>query len=113
MMLWLILVPALMAYFTMSGYVFGRMNSHYKSICKYQRTNNCDGECGHVIGSIISGLVWPVALPIAAGKVLSNSERVSRDTKRRTKEIAEANHKHELARIEAKTTYELEKALER
>lgn len=106
----LIYILSVMAYFTMSGFVFGKLQNHYKPLCSYS-ASNCDAECGHSVGSAIAGLLWPVALPIAAGKVLSNSERVSRDQKRRTKELAEARHKKELARIEAETTYELEKAL--
>lgn len=112
MILYLILIPLLMAYFATSGYVFGKVNGHYKSICKYQKTNNCDGECGHVIGAIIAGLLWPVSMPIAAGKVMSESDRTPRDAKRRTRELEEARHKKELARIQAETTAALERALE-
>lgn len=68
-------------------------------------------------GPTFGSLLWPVAIPVVlgakvAGSIFGNgTERLTRAEKRREKELAEANHKQELARIQAKTTQELEKAL--
>lgn len=69
-------------------------------------------------GPFFGALAWPVALPLLLGikggtLVLGDGERLSRDERRRDKELTEARHKQELARIEAETTRELERALKR
>lgn len=56
-------------------------------------------------GPGIAAIFWPFALPAGIGAVLLgkkiSTERISRDDRRRRKELAEANHRKELARIAA------------
>ena len=61
-------------------------------------------------------LVWPIFLPMLAGggigeRLAGITSKTTREDKRRTREIEEAEHRLYLAKIEAETTAELEKAL--
>lgn len=70
-------------------------------------------------GPFFGSLLWPLALPTMIGikgatLVLGDgTARTSRDERRRKKELAEAKHKLHVAQIEAATTRELERALEK
>lgn len=69
-------------------------------------------------GPFFGSLLWPIALPLMLGiygstLVLGDGERLSRDERRREKELDEAKHKLEIAKVDAATTRELERALDK
>lgn len=82
------------------GACFGRGMSH-------RLWNNWGRHTDYKIAAFCMGASWPIFLPIMAGLVTRewaiNRERLpSKDVQRRQREIAEAEHKLALAKIEAK-----------
>lgn len=68
----------------------------------------CPHSC---ISFWLMGLLWPIGIPAAIGSQIGKSNSVDRTTRRREKEIDEAEHKVRLAQIRAQETEALEKAL--
>ena len=62
-------------------------------------------------GPFMAGLFWPVAIPFILGTMLCREATGTRAEKRREREIIEAKHKVELAKLRAEETAQLERAL--
>lgn len=67
-------------------------------------------------GPFFSAVGWPVVVPLLIGTAISNlvfvgEGHTSRADRRRDKELDEARHKLEVAKINAETTRQLEQAL--
>lgn len=69
----------------------------------------------HDFPAFFAGALFPLAIPLLAGmygpKGFGVADKESRAKARRAAEIDDANHKRELAKIEAETTRVLERAL--
>lgn len=88
------------------------------------RCDRCSGRnrrscvATHEVSAFFTGVLFPLSVPLMLGmygpahSFGSGGNRISRDEKRRTRELTEAKHKEELAKIQARTTRELERALE-
>lgn len=121
MVLALIIVSSILTYL----YAAGTVSRNFKAVSA-KRCHKCstpdrwgDTNCraDHVSAAIFAGLLFPAALPLllglyGAGGVFATGQGGTRDERRRARELTEANHKEELAKIQARTTRELEKALE-
>lgn len=70
-------------------------------------------ESDEIVASFFAGLFWPVSLPaLLTVRDPRKGARMSRDDRRRNKELAEARHLSELAKIRAVEAVNIEKALE-
>lgn len=99
-MLTIYILGCIMLHFIVGGFAYSRVQARYRPICKYRNTKQCDSECGHSMLAGVSIVLWPIIFPVMLGiSVGEGKGGASRDEKRRAKEIAEANHKKELARI--------------
>lgn len=102
-MLTLYIIAGIFAYLAVAGFSYRKMEITHRLNC-----NRCSDEIGGYTGSyhdpdmgwFFSAAVWPAVIPLVIGFGLSaKGQGLSRDEKRRAKELAEANHKKELARI--------------
>ena len=77
--------------------------------------NTCTKEyCyDHELSSFFIGLFWPIAIPVVLGTVtkMPRLDHTSRDERRRTKELAEAEHQLELARLKAQESVLIDQQL--
>lgn len=107
----LIVAAILFAYFLVGGFIAARVEAGGVRRCNYNSHDFID--CGHRWASALSAVAWPVAGPLLIGLALGDSNkkpRPTRDEKRQAKELAEAEHKIKLARLNAQATEELERA---
>lgn len=99
----LLIIGGILAYFFIGGVL-------YQPFYKRQRLNNHHSDAAFSAG--LGATFWFIALPLFLGNSVGESlsddyKGSSRDEKRRQKELAEANHKLELARIKRQEHEEL------
>lgn len=98
-MIALYVIGYIMLHFVIGGFAYSQIQARYRPLCKY-RGSQCDSDCPHSFFAGVSVIAWPIIFPVMLGISLGEKKpKESRDEKRRVKEIAEANHKKELARI--------------
>lgn len=122
MLLALIIVVSVLTYLYTAGSVGRLFLAAAKTRCpRCVRGTDRYGDrlCSrdHNSSAVFTGLAFPLTVPLFLGSygkanVFGSSEAGSRDEKRRARELTEAKHKEELAKIQARTTRELERALE-
>lgn len=119
-----------LVYAFIGSIIAGRHHALSSRICKYSdgiespnrygggtHLEDCWGPsswCTHITMSIwFYGALWFVALPITAGYLIGSTDKSGRIEKRRAREIAEAKHQTELARIRREEDEELDRQLSR
>lgn len=107
----LILMLFAISYVAVGGYVFGRVHTLIKGDCRKCRDPRTTCFSSHQDGAFFAGVLWPIGLPFYFAKRAGSSHE-NRDERRRRKELADANHQKELARIrmeeDAMLTHQLE-----
>lgn len=100
-MLAVLIIGYIMLHLTIGGVAYAKIQAHYRPTCKYltPNYNNCDSDCGH---SFLAGAaipLWPVILPAMVGVLIGDRGCGTKIERRHAKEIEEAQHQKELARI--------------
>lgn len=108
MVTFLIVMAIIASHFVVGGFSYSKIQSKYRPLCEQ---HYCDSDCGHSVAAGISVVLWPVILPIMLGNAIGNSSGTSRAEKRQAKEIAQAKHEAELARIKRIAVEELDREL--
>ena len=114
-----IFIAAVMVYAFMGAIVGSRHHAIVAPKChwhngakdRWGENQTCwtDSWCAHIYLSIyLFGAMWWLGLPVAAGTLVGKSNRESRAVARRTRELEEAKHKLELAKIARQEDEELE-----
>ncbi len=96
---------------SVGGFSFQKIQTVGKAKCKYNRTGNCDGDCGHAVAAFLSIIVWPAVFPVLFGSHLANNDKPSRVERRRDKELAEARHQTMLSEERARESAALDREL--
>jgi hypothetical protein len=97
-----ILIPAILLYFLVSGVV-------YKLRFNAIKGKSSDPE----FDSFLTSIVWPLSVPFAVGSISASYNRSERAESKRERQLIEARHQIELAKLENERTRELEKALDK
>lgn len=105
----ILIIIGAFAYLVIGGSVYRNIQAHYRPLCRRAKISQCDSDCGHSVLAGLSVFLWPITLPVMLGVNFKTPQ--SRNERRRAKELAEAEHKVELARIRAEETAQLERAL--
>jgi hypothetical protein len=100
-MTFLFIMLYIMFHLTVGGLVCAKVQAALKPACKYKGTL-CDALCGHSFAAGLSVIAWPLTLPISAG-LLMGQDKTARTEKKHQRQIDEARHKQELAKINAQT----------
>lgn len=102
--LWIV---ASFLYLTVAGAIYGPVLRQRKSVCRYKDKGTCDGEDGHEVLAALTGLLWLISLPMIIGHKVGTkvvpADGLSFTDRRRANEIEEAEHKFNIAKINAKT----------
>jgi hypothetical protein len=108
--LWIVL--SALAYCFMGGLVGGRYQAVESGKCA-QSEHFGYNWCGHSLFTIwFAAPLWPVFLPASLGLKAGMTTPEDRASRRHKREIAEAKHKAELAKLERQETEELNRQLE-
>lgn len=110
-MTFFIVMACIISYTMIGGFLGAR---HHHSLSKKCSYKNCwKGEwCGHCFASVYAvGLFWPIGVPLMLGVLAGANDKESRVEARRSKQIEEAKHKAELARIAREEDEELDRRL--
>ena len=109
----LIVISCVFSYIFMGAY-FGSRDHHRRGKdCTYY-PNRCFRQdwCSHGHISVwIAGVLWPFMGPIGLGIKAGGTSKESRTENRRAKELEEANHRLQLAKINAEVIQSNEKAV--
>lgn len=98
MLTYLILCVGTLCYLLTVGIARTAFNNHFSKAC-YR--NRHDADCFHSAGSVIAALVWPLAFPILIGSQLPHYRWIPRAERKRTQELADAEHKIVIAKKNA------------
>lgn len=115
-MLALYIIGSIVSYLMVAGFGYRRAEALHRRIC---------GDCAPEIGGrtyrghewpqfawFMVGMFWPAVLPVSWGMNLShNPHKISRDEKRRAKELEEAQHQAKIARYKAEEAASLDREL--
>lgn len=99
----LIFIGYIMAYFAVAGLSGARHHAIESSRCG---SSDCWNSywCSHCVVSVwLAGIFWPIGVPTLLGIKAGGTSRETRTKNRRTRELEEAKHKQELAKINART----------
>lgn len=105
----LIIIGCIIAYLTTGGYSYAAIQSRLKPKCTSRYS--C-GDHGHDIVAGLSVIAWPAVLPICLGVMMGNRSPVDRAQRKRAREIENAKHKAELARIKRLEEEEISRRIE-
>lgn len=105
-----IFIVVAMVYFFIGGLSCAKIGAIGAAKCS-RRNHNAD-DCGHLWASGASLFLWPMIVPSFLG-VNAGLLRQNRDENRRARELVEAKHKAELARLKRIESDELDKQLGR
>lgn len=123
----IISILCILGYAFIAGLVGGRHNAISSADCKYRdgheatdrygttTTQTCFKPywCSHLLLTyFFFGPFWFIALPIAGGVLIGSRDKETRTKRRRARELDEANHRLELARIAREEDAELTLQLE-
>ena len=80
----------------------------YLSIC-----GTCSAVCGHKVGSISAGVLWPLTIPLFLGIAVAEHAdyKQMRTERRRQEELAEAKHQRQLQEQHAAEAEALDRQL--
>ena len=113
-------IVAVMVYAFIGGVVGSRHHALVSRTCEWasgeKRDRDGDIEtcidprwCNHIYRSVwMFGVFWWLALPASAGFLIGSSNKDTRIERRRTRELEEAKHKVELARLARQEDAELD-----
>lgn len=97
-----------LTYFGMMGFSYQKMLSIAKGNCR-DCSSNWKCYTDHAVGAFFGGLFWPIGWAMVLGIV--NGRAGSRTERRQTKALADAEHRVELARLQAQEAAYLDRAL--
>jgi len=99
-MILFIVFASIFFYLTGSGAMWNIQHKRLIAKCTYREH---DFECGHWWTEMFSALFWPAVVPLALGHKLSGFDNESRIDRKHERQVEEAKHKQELARINSET----------
>lgn len=110
----LIVIGSIMTYLVVAGATMVNFTSWRERecpSCAYGRRCTSD----HKASGFFAGLLFPLALPLIVGTTVvpnfADADRQPRAERRRQKEMEEAEHRVQLARVRAQETEALERSL--
>jgi hypothetical protein len=98
----LLLIVCAMAYLVLGGVAHAQIQKHMKPKCRWRGTTHCDADCTHSILAGLSNVLWPIIVPIIIGHVLGGTKIPNKQTRtdnRHERELAEAQHRIDMATL--------------
>lgn len=99
-------IVATFVYLTIAGATFSSVLDQRRRVC---RDRNCGGgaECWHEGLAALAAALWLLLIPLILGHLLNkktaHNDGLTKTERRRKSKIEEADHKLEVAKINAKT----------
>ena len=112
MITFLIILGSLLAYVFLGAAIGARDHAVRGLECKHYPTYCYGGTwCTHATLSMWIGILWPFMFPAVAGIKVGKRTKSTRVERRRARELEEAKHQAELARLARQEDEDLDKRL--